>query len=502
MLTQIVYYAVNVSKTNRTFANTLMNNLNLVTTSALLAWPVVAFFLYKTRPVGQATLWTILGAYMLLPVNSDIKFTLIPDFDKSSIPNLAALFGCIFVCGRSIRLSRGFGLAELLLLTLLISPFITSELNGDQIVIGATVLPGVGIYDAGSDLIAQCIALIPFFLGRQILRNRIDTEETLRVLVIAGLIYSLPSLFEIRFSPQLHTWLYGYFPHMFAQQMRDGGFRPVVFMGHGLLVAFFMCTTAVAAAAFWRTNTPVMRIVRLPASGITAYLSIVLVLCKTASSTIYGAVLVPLVRFAGPRVQVSFAVLLVSVALLYPVLRLEGLVPTSDALNMAASVNSQRERSLDARFVNEERLLEHTSERFLFGWGRFGRNFTYDARGNLTSQPDGTWIIILSQFGLIGFLAEFGLLALPVFSAARALRFAESAKDKVFLSALSLVLAINIFDLLPNSPLRPWTWLVAGALLGRAEALRLWARRPAAATTALATSPPEYQRPRLPSAVR
>ena len=42
----------------------------------------------------------------------------------------------------------------------------------------------------------------------------------------------------------------------FSETMRDGGFRPVLlFMGHGLLVAFFFCASTIAAAAFWRTNT-------------------------------------------------------------------------------------------------------------------------------------------------------------------------------------------------------------------------------------------------------
>ena len=277
-------------------------NLNFITVLALLSWPVISVCLYTTRPIGQATLWTILGAYMFLPVGADIKFKMIPDFNKDSIADLAALFGCLIVCGRSIRFWNGFSLTSFLILIFMFSPFVTNELNSDLIAVTKTlVLPGLGIYDAGSAVIAQFITLIPFFLGRQILRSKTDTQETLRVLVIAGLIYSVLALFEVRFSPQLHTWIYGYFPHMFAQQVRDGGFRPVVFMGHGLLVAFFFCTTAIAAVAFWRTNTQIMRGRRLPASGMTAYLSIVLVLCKTASSTLYGAFLVPLVYFAKPR---------------------------------------------------------------------------------------------------------------------------------------------------------------------------------------------------------
>jgi hypothetical protein len=57
-----------------------------------------------------------------------------------------------------------------------------------------------------------------------------------------------------------------------VDEMR-GGFRPVVFPGHGLLVAFFAMTTTVAAAAMWRTQT---RIGRWGPGGIAAYLSFVL----------------------------------------------------------------------------------------------------------------------------------------------------------------------------------------------------------------------------------
>jgi hypothetical protein len=467
------------------------DRLNLVTTLALLGWPVVAFWLYKTRPIGRATLWTILGAYMLLPVGSHIKIPMIPDFDKNSIPNLAALFGCVAICGKSIKFLNDRGLVELLIIGFLICPFITCALNDDPISIGLVVLPGLSNYDAGSVVISQAITLIPFFLGRQFLRNRTDTEEILRVLIVAGLIYSLPVLFEIRFSPQLHTWIYGFFPSSFEDQYRQGGFRPVVFMGHGLLVCFFICTTAIAAAAFWRTDTRVLSRLNVPAGAITTYLSFVLVLGKTASSTAYGAILIPLVYFTKPKVQLTFAVLLVSVALLYPIMRATDVFPTNIADDLASSLvsDSQRIASMNERFKNEKQLLEHTSQRFFFGWGTYGRGLTYDEYGRNSSPIDGTWIGELSSFGFVGFLTLFGVLTLPVFTAARALRYVESTKDKAFLSALALILAVNIFDLLPNSPLRPWTWLLAGALLGRAEGLLRWARLSPAVRLALRTSP-------------
>ncbi len=444
-------------------------NPNLFAIIALLAWPAVALFLYQTRPLRQATLWTILGGYLLLPVGTSIKFEMIPQFDKVSIPNLSALIGCTLIAGRSVRWSNGFGLPEVLLLTFLLGPFVTSEFNGDPVSIGGRILPGVGHYDAMSAVVGEFLFLIPFFLGRQFFRRAADNAEVLRVLIAAGLFYSLPMLFEIRMSPQLHTWIYGYFPHSFVQQMREGGFRPVVFLGHGLLVAFFIMTTAVAAAAYSRTQS---RVLRLPAAGVTAYLSVVLVLCKTLGALIYGAALVLLVRFTSPRIQVRIALALVTVALLYPTLRAADLFPTRTMVELARSIDEDRADSLKFRFDNEDMLLDHAWRRFLFGWGRFGRSRVYDDdSGRDVSVTDGRWIITMGQYGFVGFVAEFGLLALAIARAASALKYAETMEEQLFLAALALIVAINVVDLLPNASLSPWTWLLAGALLGRAEGL-------------------------------
>jgi hypothetical protein len=441
--------------------------------AALMLWPIVALWLYFRQPVGYATLWTILGAQLLLPVGTAIKFEGIPQFDKISIPNLAALVGCFLVVRRPLRIWAGFGIVEILILMAIIGPFITAELNFDPIVLdNYRVIPAETHYDALSAVVGQFLALMPFFLGRQILRNSRDTAEILRVLVIAGLLYSLPMLFEIRMSPQLHYWIYGYYPSVFLQAVREGGFRPMVFMGHGLPVAFFAMTAAVAAAALWRTQTHVYR---LPAAGITAYLSGVLALCKTLAALIYGVVLVPLVRFATPRIQFRIALVFVIFALLYPMLRFADLVPTGSMIETATLISAERGESLKVRIDNEDQLLERASQRFLFGWGRWGRSRIYAEYGKDVTLTDGRWIITIGQFGLFGFFAEFGLLILPIFRAVSASRFTEY-KDRINLAALTLILAINVLDLLPNNTLLPWTWLLAGALLGRTEALRLAAR--------------------------
>jgi len=444
---------------------------------ALLAWPVVAVYLYTRLPVSEATIWTVLGAYLLLPVIIEIKIEMVPALDKTTVPNIAALACCVLVAGRMPRFFHGFGLTEVLILVLILSPIVTGLLNTDPIPLqNGLVLPAAGAYDGGSAAISRFLFIIPFFLGRQFLRSPEDNVQVLRALAIAGLAYSLLMLFEVRMSPQLNVWIYGYFPTAFFQQIRDGGFRPVVFLGKGVLVPFFGVTTIIAVAAFWRTRTPLLK---SPPEWAVVYLGGVLFLCKTVAMMAYAAVVVPLVRWASPRAQLRVAVALVILACGYPLLRSAGVVPTEAMLSIAANaVNTERAESLGARFKWEGLLLDRALERPWFGWGRYGRNrvFTgYDGRD--VSITDGTWIIDIGTLGLVGFLTEFGLLGLAVFRAAAAFKFVQNGREGVYLGALALIIAVNMVDLLPNSSLSPWTWLLAGSLLGRAEALRAAARQ-------------------------
>ena len=81
---------------------------------------------------------------------------------------------------------------------------------------------------------SAAIAIVPFLLGMRVLGTVEAQAEFLRVLVVAACAYALLALFEVRMSPQLSNWVYGFFPHSFAQHIRSGGFRPVVFLPHGL----------------------------------------------------------------------------------------------------------------------------------------------------------------------------------------------------------------------------------------------------------------------------
>ena len=466
-------------------------NPNWFASFALIAWPLVSTYLYMSRPVVTATLWTILGAQLLLPVGTFFKFEMVPQFDKNSIPSLCALIGCMLATGRVVRFGKKCGVVEALMGIYLFSPLVTSLLNGDPIYVGSTILPGVGVYDGLSAVLGQFIFLIPFLLGRQLLRRPEDLQSVFSVLVVAGAAYSLLLLFEIKMSPQLHFRLYGYFPSDFIQEVReDGGFRPMVFMGHGLIASFFAMTVAVASAVLWRVKTAIFRV--RPAV-VTTYLAVVLVLCKSGAALVYGALLIPLVRWTKPRFQLRVAVLLVGLALAYPTMRIAEIFPTTTMEDVAIGINYQRGYSLKFRFDQEETLLQRASQRFLFGWGRFGRNRIYienwEGAAGDASVTDGRWIITLGQFGFVGFLAEFGLIGIAVFFAANALRFVQSFRHAVLLAGLALLVSVNIVELLPNSTLSPLTWLLTGTLLGSSEAIRTRGRGMAPSRAILFASP-------------
>jgi hypothetical protein len=453
-----------------------MTNGNIFAAIAILLWPVVAFLLYATRPLPQATLWTVLGGVLLLPAGVAIKIEMIPAIDKFSVPNLCALIGVMAMARGAARVRVRWGLTEVLLLCFVLSPLVTSMLNSDAILVGGRVLPGVGPYDGISTVLSQGLLILSFIVGRRVFRHTPATEVILTTTLVAGLFYALPMLFEIRFSPQLARWIYGFSPTSFAVEMRYGGFRPVVFMQNGLTAAFFLATSFVAAVALGQARAT-MPLSARPAL-VQAFLGVVIVLCKSAGALVYAVVAGLVMRWLSPRAQMRIAIACVVIGLCYPLLRFTDQFPTQALLQTAAAVNQERADSLQFRFREEEQLLAHAAERMFFGWGRFGRNRVYsETSGEDASVTDGMWIITLGQFGLVGFFAQFGLLSLPVFRAYGALKRCPTRASRILLAGLAMTVAFSVIEQLPNASISSWTWLQAGALLGIVEAVGRSSRR-------------------------
>ncbi len=444
-----------------------MEQGNLFAKLALFVWVPVTLALFSRGSAPRATAWSLIGAVLFLPQLINFDLPVIPAFDKQTVAALWALIGCYIWHRRRLRWDRAYRGIGFFLIVYLVGVVCTTLLNGDEQRYGPRILPGSGVYDAVSALLAEILNYaIPFFLARNLYRTRADLLVLVRALVWLGLIYSMLALVEIRLSPQLHNWIYGFHQHTFGQSARGGGFRPMVFMAHGLACAMFMLSTAMVATTFGRAGG---RLRGAPGRALGAWLTLVLLLCKSTAAIIYGTLCLPLLAWGRSRAASHLALVLAVVVLVYPGLRLGSLLPIDALVAKAASISDDRSESLSFRLLNEEMLVERARQRLWFGWGGYGRNRVYDASGADIVTTDSQWAICFGSRGLVGYVSFFGLLTAPIFAAARRIKHLQDAKTARLLSGLSLILAVNVFDLLLNGLFSFIPVFLAGALVGAVE---------------------------------
>jgi len=447
---------------------------NALATVALVIFPLVAVWLFVRLPPGRALLAVLISGYLLLPPPpAGFDFPLMPPLTKETIPSLTALAICLVMYRGRLALLPAHWLARLLLLVFVLSPFGTVLTNMAPVQFEGFTLPGLRPREALAQSISQILLAAPYLLARNFLRSGDDLRDLMWAMVLAGLAYSLPMLLEVRLSPQLNIWIYGYFQHSFEQMIRGDGFRPIVFLYHGLWAAFLMMTSVLAAVSVARSKDARSGVVWW---GVVAYLGLVLLLCKSMASILYAAALAPVIILLGRRAQIRVAVLLACLVLAYPVLKSVDLIPEDRLLAAAESVDAERANSLRFRLANETVLLDRAMERPVFGWGTWGRNQIYSGSGEILTTTDGRWIITIGVYGSAGFIAEFGLLFMPIFLVWW--RVARGAgHDHPLIGGAVLILAANALDMVPNATLTPMTWLFAGALLGYCERVKIAQRQ-------------------------
>lgn len=444
---------------------------NPVAFLALAVWPIVTIVLFARLPRDRALIWSLMLGYLFLPEPPAVfDLPMFPPFTKHNLPALAAFAALLWRGGAQGPILPQSVLGRALLLTFVFSPVLTVLTNAEPVFFGQVGLPALGIKDMLALPMEQVLRILPFLLARQHLAGGGSQREILKALMLGGLVYSVLMLIEIRLSPQLNLWVYGYYQHLFGQSVRFGGYRPVVFLYHGLWVAFFCMTAAVAAWALWRWEKDGAQLKLLAAAF---YLTVILVMAKSLGALIFLVALVPLVMLVPAVMQIRVAVLIGALAIAYPVLKGADLVPQDRILARAAAIDPERANSLEFRFDNENTLLERAYLKPVFGWGSWGRNHILDpVSGNILTVTDGRWIIVIGVYGWVGFLAEFGLLLLPLLLLLREAASPREGGVSPYIAPLSLILAVNIFDMLPNATLTPLTWMLAGALTGYAEMLR------------------------------
>lgn len=464
---------------------------------------VAAFFLFFRRE--NAIITSIIAGYLLLPEGVGFDPPILPTIDKTFVPAFSTLIMCLLIpekgTGRigqkpnadaPVRLldarpryqtterekgdqyrsypkyrlnnaphTNSFYISaeKLLIAALIVGPFITFLQNAEAYFVGPLMLPGLSIYDACSMCLSVMIALLPYIIARRYLREKGSHTVLLAAICVSGALYSLPAIFEIRMSPQLSVWVYGFLNQPFYNTVRGAGYRPTVFLHAGLWLALFMAMSTVSAFALWRKTRRRSWLV----GGL--WLFSVLLISNSLGALILAVVFLPIVLLTSIRTQFTLAAVAAFIIISYPFLRGSNLVPVDTIVNLASEISVERSRSLEYRIKNEDKLLSHANSKPLAGWGGWGRSRVYnEITGEDLSVTDGSWIIIVGTSGWLGYVGYFGLLTMPIFMYSKRARRLDATNYAT--SGLCLILAINLIDMILNDTITPVTWLIAGSLAG------------------------------------
>ena len=430
---------------------------NILAHMVLIMWPVITIILFKRLQPLQAVFWTIVAGHMFLPVKIVYDFPLVPPLNKGSIASVCALFGCIVIKKLNISLIPPHGIARLITIVLCVLPFFTVFTNTEAVFNGKWWIQGLSFKDAISFTLAQYIDLIPLIIGIQLVKTEEDVKQLLKLLMYAGLVYSLFVLYEARMSPQLNRIFYGFVPPGWIQNIRMGGFRPFVFMGHGLWVATFIAVGLYATIALWKAKIKTQGV---PLFFAVLYMSLTLWFCKTLGAYILAIAFFLLIAMTPLGLVKRAAQILVVIVILYPTLSISHLFPHEEILEEVYEFNEERGQSLQVRFDNELALLEHAQKKYYFGWGGWARNRLHD------SVTDGFWIITLGIKGIVGFICIFGLMSIAVLRGIKAAESLESKEDKRLMYSLVIMVGLLMVDQIPNASIAGYIWFIIGGLLG------------------------------------
>ena len=317
---------------------------------ALLGWIPLVFLIFLVLPARKAVFFSFIAGWLLLPPGN-IELPGFPDFSKATTISLAALMATA-VFKPALILTVRPSWIDIPMLVWCLCPFMSATTNG------------LGAYD-GFSAVVETFSMwgIPYLLGRVYIRKLEDCRELATWLFIAGLIYAVPALWEIRMSPQLARYVYGIPAPAggdYADELGKWGSRPRVFMGSGLALGMFMTTACISGFWLWMSGG-LKRLWGFAAEVWVAALLIVTLLCKNmGATTLLFAGLAALLAAGKLRTGLVIYALLVA-APLYITLRVTNSWSAESMTALVGDIHKARADSLQFRLDNENILVDKAS---------------------------------------------------------------------------------------------------------------------------------------------
>jgi hypothetical protein len=418
----------------------------------MFGWIAVVLVLFGLIPSRRAALLAYLGAWLFLPV-AGYQAWGIGEYDKSTAAAIGVVLGILlFDFGRFSSWQGCW--ADAVALIWCACPLMSC------------ISAGLTVYDGFVAVSRQCALFgVPYGIGRLYFSDLLGMRDLAIGIFLGGIVYVPLCLYEVRMSPQLHTMLYGFYPHQFMQARRYGGWRPTVFMQHGLAVAAWMTTATVLSVWLWRTRV-LTSVWRVP-----MWLSVVLLLSTAVMCKSFGPLVLMLVgisvlvltRMFHLRI---FMLCLVLAAPTYMFVRVTGLWSGESLVDVSAAVADEgRADSLKVRMLNEDIVIARGWTRPFFGWA--WASYLMDDGGARDALTDGLWIWAFGHYGFVGLAALTAFILGPAAIFCRSIPGRHWADEALAPAAgLAVILCLHMIDDLFNGMINPCFLLAAGGLVG------------------------------------
>jgi hypothetical protein len=422
----------------------------------MFGWMPFVLYLFGRTSTQRALVISFVAAWLFLP-EAEFPLLGLPDYTKMSATCYGVILATIlYDVGRFQTFQ--FGWLDVPMLVWCICPFVSSVTNG------------LGVYDGFANSLTVVVNWgIPYFLGRIYLGNLEGLKKLAIGIFIGGLAYVPLCLYESKMSPQLHRIFYGFSARTdWAQNIRYGGWRPTVFMEHGLMVGVWMMMATLTGIWLWQTGI-IKRLWNIQMKWLVAALFVTTILVRSTGAWLLLAVGIAILFsvkwFRTPLLMVA----LISYISLYLYTGATGTYNSQQVVSVLSTViNEERISSFEFRVRNEAILSEKARQQPIFGWGGHGRNrVEATVEGERAAVTDSLWIIAFGQKGTVGLVSLFAALLLPVVAFTMAYPARLWTHPKVAPAAvLAVGLTLYVFDCVLNAMVNPIFTLTCGGIAG------------------------------------
>ncbi len=421
----------------------------------LIFWVPLTIYWFQKKDARVAVLLSYIGGICFLPKLS-IDLPVIT-YNKEVAIALGILIGEALSKKRVKYKKNNFD--RILILYCFISPIISSVING------------FGAYEGFVNGLALFFSWgVSFVTGRKYFRKEEDLKLLIRYILAGVLIYVPLCQYELRMSPQLNLKIYGFFQHSWIQHFRYGGYRPIVFMTHGLMVSFWLMAGAVVSFWMWRDKN-IRKMFHLPLLIVFAVCFTTLVMSKSKGALFLGILGLFSWFIYKRKTTEKFFVLLIIIVPVYFLLRIQSLVTVNDlSILMSRFFDEERIESLLFRLNSEEVLLKSMGLGQVFwGWSRWARGINgVNPLTNRAVVVDSLWIISYASQGLLGLLSQFTLILAGPLTIIRNMKKNHFCLESI---VLCLIIILFAYDCLVNAMMNVIYTLCSGALVSYCEYL-------------------------------